>query len=146
MLSAKRANIAVKALKGDWTEEGGYRAVSAWLRLSISKELHLRVIGCQNDAMALGARLAIQEIADNDERQKLLELPFTGCDGLPNKGQAFVDRGVLRATVVNPPLTGPALQMLAHAFAAKAQPAEHTLVSVSSYPPVEALRLKGTPA
>jgi ribose transport system substrate-binding protein len=90
MLGVKRPDIAVKALKGDWTEAGAYNAVKSWMRLSTSKELKIAIVGCQNDAMALGTRRAIQESVEGSERERLLNLPFTGCDGVPSKGQAYV--------------------------------------------------------
>jgi len=140
MLSVKRDDIDVKTLRGDWTEASGYKAVKSWLRLTTSKDLSVGVIGCQNDAMALGARKAISELAGTGERESLLALPFTGCDGVPGKGQAYVDRHILKATVIAPPLTGIALEMLVQAIRSRVQPAEHTLVAPKSYPPLPEFR------
>ena len=42
---------------------------------------------------AMGARKAFQEHADLTERQLWLKHPFTGIDGLPTEGQAWVDQG-----------------------------------------------------
>ena len=139
MLGVKRHNIAVKALKGDWTETAGYNAVRSWLRLSTSKELKIAVVGCQNDAMALGARRAIQESIEGNERERLLALPYTGCDGVPTKGQSYVQRGILAATVVTPPMTGQALEMLTSSLRSKSQPPEHTFTLATSYPPINEL-------
>ena len=135
----KRPDIAVKALKGDWTETGAYNAVKSWLRLSTSKELKIAVVGCQNDAMALGTRRAIQESVEGSERERLLNLPFTGCDGVPSKGQAYVQRGTLAATVVTPPMTGQALEMLTAAIRSKIQPLEHSFTVATSFPPINEL-------
>ncbi|MGA9042166.1 MAG: substrate-binding domain-containing protein [Terriglobales bacterium] len=139
MLGVKRPDIAVKALKGDWTETGAYNAVKSWLRLSTSKELKIAVVGCQNDAMALGTRRAIQESVEGSERERLLNLPFTGCDGVPSKGQAYVQRGTLAATVVTPPMTGQALEMLTAAIRSKIQPLEHSFTVATSFPPINEL-------
>src|SRR5450432_1201840 len=139
MLSVKRPDIAVKSLKGDWTETGAYNAVKSWLRLSTSKELKIAVVGCQNDAMALGTRRAIQESVEGSERERLLNLPFTGCDGVPSKGQSYVNRGTLAATVITPPMTGQALEMLTAAIRSKSQPAEHTFTLSTSYPSINEL-------
>jgi ribose transport system substrate-binding protein len=140
MLATKRPDSEVRTLRADWTETGAYKAICAWLRLSISKELAVGLVGCQNDAMALGVRKAFGEIVDPGERDRFLTLPFTGCDGLPGIGQACVRRGVLAATVVTPPLAGIALEMLIQARRSKIQPAEQTLVAPRSYPPLEELR------
>jgi ribose transport system substrate-binding protein len=146
MLATKRDDIDVKTLKADWTEGGAYRAASAWLRLPTSKDLHVAVIGCQNDAMALGVRKAIEEVASGSEREKLLKLPFTGCDGVPGKGRTYVQRGVLAATVVTPPLTGIALEMAAKTLLSHTQPAEHTLIAPASFPPIGQLSASSLPA
>jgi ribose transport system substrate-binding protein len=142
MLSIKHQNIAVKSLKGDWTETGAYNAVKSWMRLSTSKGLKIAVVGCQNDAMALGTRRAIEESVEGTERERLLNLPFIGCDGVPSKGQAYVNRGVLTATVITPPMTGHAMEMLAAAIRSKSQPPEHTFTISTSYPPINELQEK----
>lgn len=141
MLETKREDIAVKTIRGDWTENSAYQAMKSWLRLQTSKDLNVKVIGCQNDAMALGARKAIEDHDNLQEREKLLRLPFTGCDGIQTKGQAFVNQGLLKATVVTPPLTTKALELLASALQSGVQPPEDTLVEPESYPQVSRLRI-----
>ena len=140
MLETKREEIAVKTIRGDWTENSAYQAMKSWLRLQTSKDLNVKVIGCQNDAMAVGARKAIEDHDNMQERDKLLRLPFTGCDGVPSKGQSFVQQGLLKATVVTPPLTIRALELLAGALQSGKQPPEDTLVEPESYPQVSRLR------
>jgi ribose transport system substrate-binding protein len=142
MLETKRPDIVVKTLKGDWTEAAAFNAVNSWLRLSTSKTMHVGAIGCQNDAMALGARKAVHDIASNEERQNLIKLPFLGCDGVAGVGQAEVRRGALAATVVVPALTGPALQLLVETTRTGVQPMERTLIPAASFPPVEKLAAK----
>jgi hypothetical protein len=66
-------------------------------------------------------------------------VPFTGCDGIVSKGQKYVQEGLLRATIIAPPLTGLALKMLTQAMRAHKQPAEQTLVQPMSYPPIAQL-------
>src|SRR5438445_7104821 len=39
-------------------------------------------------------------ISSQSERERWLALPFTGCDGMPDTGQAWVRSGLLAATVV----------------------------------------------
>jgi len=140
MLASRRADIDIRTVRGGWTEAGSHSAVRSWLRLPTSKELHIGLVGCQNDAMAIGARKAFEEYPDPAERARLLNLPFTGCDGVTNKGQAWVRQGLLAATVVTSPLTGMALEMLAHALRTHIQPPEQTLVAPKSFPPLEELR------
>jgi ABC-type sugar transport system substrate-binding protein len=140
MMSTKRSDISVKTLRGDWTEASAYHAVKSWLRLPTSRDLHIGVIGCQNDAMALGAHRAFQEFVDSEERDRLLKLPLTGCDGVPSKGRAYVERKNMTATIVVPPLTGPALELIAEAFRNQRNIPEQTMLSPSSYPALEKLR------
>ncbi len=140
MLETKREDIPVKTIRGDWTENSALQAMKSWLRLQTSKDLNVKVIGCQNDAMALGARKAIENHDNMQEREKLLRLPFTGCDGIQSKGQTFVNQGLLKATVVTPPLTTKALELLAAALQSGSQPPEDTLVEPESYPQVSRLR------
>jgi ribose transport system substrate-binding protein len=140
MNSTKPDNVDVKALKGDWTKESGHKAITSWLRLSTSRQLHVGLVSAQNDAMAIGARNAFQEIVNVPERQAWLAMPFTGCDGLPDTGKAWVNQGLLAATVVTPAMTGTALELIVKAKQTKTQPPECTLIAPSSYPSLEDLQ------
>jgi ribose transport system substrate-binding protein len=139
MRSTKPENVEPKVLKGDWTEASGYRAIKSWLSLSTSQQLHIRAIGCQNDAMAIGARRAFEEVPDSHARANWLGLPFTGCDGVPKTGQEWVRRGLLAATVVVPPTMGMAFEIMTKAIRSGAQPPPRTLSKPSSYPVLEEL-------
>jgi ribose transport system substrate-binding protein len=112
----KPANIHVIYLRAQWTEESAQKAVRSWLRLSTSHRAEIDLIGAQDDSMALGARKAFQEVQDESARERWLKLPFTGCDGLPKTGQAWVRSGILAATVFVPPNAGQAMEMLAKAL------------------------------
>ena len=139
MLAAKPAGINVKTLKGDWTQQSGYNAMKSWLSLSTSRQMKIGMVACQNDDMAMGARRAFEELTDLKERDSWLQLPLTGCDGVPRAGQEWVRQKKLTATVVAPALTGDAIQLLASALNSGSQPPERTLVAPSSYPEVKDL-------
>ena len=81
MQSTKPRDVTPRVLRGDWTEDSGYKAVKSWLALGTSQQMGIRLIGCQNDAMAIGARRAFEEVAESQARKDWLSLPFTGCDG-----------------------------------------------------------------
>jgi ABC-type sugar transport system substrate-binding protein len=132
-------NIRVTVLRGKWTEESGQRAVSAWLKLGGAGKVTVDAVVAQNDAMAMGARKALESIADPQERQKWLGLPFLGCDGLPKTGQTWVRNGLLAATVVTPPMAGQALKLIAQALRSGGQVPERTVTSLDSYPTVDKL-------
>jgi ribose transport system substrate-binding protein len=140
MLSTKPQRVDVKTLKGDWTQNSGYNAVKSWLSLSTSRQLHVSMIACQNDDMAMGARRAFEELGDLRERDTWLRLPITGCDGVPRSGQEWVRQGRLAATVISPPLVGDAIHLLASAFEAGSQPPERTVVTPSSFPALKEIQ------
>lgn len=137
MHSTKPQNVNPKVLRGDWTEASGYRAVKSWLSLSTSQQLHVRVIGCQNDSMAIGARKAFEEVPESQAREDWLSLPFTGCDGVPKTGQEWVRRGLLAATVIVPPIMGLALEIMTKAIRSGVQPPPRTVSKPSSFPALE---------
>jgi ABC-type sugar transport system substrate-binding protein len=140
MLSAKPASLEIKMLKGDWTERSGHHAIKSWLSLSTSRKLDIRLVGCQNDAMAMGARKAFEEVSGAREREQWLKVPFTGCDGVARTGQDWVRRGLLTATVVSPPTAGVALEVLQKSIQTGLDPAECTPVVAWSFPKLEDLK------
>jgi ABC-type sugar transport system substrate-binding protein len=139
MYETKPADIQVKAMKAHWTEESSYRVVSSWLRLSTSQEARFDAIAAQDDSMAMGARKAFQDHTTGAARDRWLSLPFLGCDGVPKTGQTWVQGGLLAATVVIPPLTGKAIEMLVNTLRGGLLPPERSLMTPSSFPPVEQL-------
>jgi ribose transport system substrate-binding protein len=142
MYETKPVGVQVKVMKGNWTEASAYKSVSSWLKLSTSQQTPVDVIAAQNDAMALGARKAFQEIGDTAARDRWLALPFLGVDGIPKTGQTCVLRGLLRATVIVPPDAGKAVDALAHAVQTGSMPPEKTLTVPKSFPAVEELAKK----
>lgn len=139
MYETKAPNVQVRMLRGKWTEASSYQAVSSWLRLCTSRETHIDVVAGQDDSMAMGARKAFQEQTSNTERERWLSLPYTGCDGLPQTGQAWVRSGLLAATVIVPANTGMAIEMAAQALTSGAHPPERTFTVPESFPPLEQL-------
>lgn len=144
MMETKPANVQLRAtLKGEWTEQSAQRAVRAWLKLATAQSVAVQLIAAQDDSMAIGARKAFQEIGDEKERERWLDLPFLGCDGQPATGASWVREGLLAATVYIPPSAGQAIEILANAFKSGTQPAEHVLTKSHSVPPMESLASKG---
>lgn len=137
---AKASSITLKMLKSsNWTEEGGYHAVSSWLRLTTSQQQPMCAVVAQNDSIAIGARKAFEDAKLLVPSGASSPMPFLGVDGLPRTGQAFVNRGLLIATVVVPPVAGPALDAVVKAIAAKTMPPELRLIPSYSYPDIAAL-------
>ena len=139
MLSTKPGKVEMKVLKGDWSERSAHQAVTSWLSLSTSSQLQIRAVVCQNDAMAMGAREAFASLPEA-ARERWLNTPFMGCDGVTKTGQEWVRSGQLRATVVIPPMAGLALEMLVKAASTRSMPAERTLCAPRSFPAIEEMR------
>lgn len=141
MMATKPPRVAVKTLKGDWTQRSGHHAMKSWLSLSTSRDLHVGLIACQNDDMAIGVRRAIEDLTDMRERDAWLKLPVIGCDGTPKSGQTWVRQRILAATVISPPLLGDAMQLLATGLRGGSQPSERTLIAPISFPALKDLQL-----
>jgi ribose transport system substrate-binding protein len=136
-------NIKLIAMKGQWTQESAFNAVCSWLRLSTSDKLPIDAVVAQNDAMALGARKALLEQSNAAVRDKVLSLPFLGCDGLVDTGKKQVASGALAATVVIPPNTILAVEMTFQALQeGGAPPPELALTQPASFPQISELSAK----
>jgi ABC-type sugar transport system substrate-binding protein len=146
MESTKPSNIHIKSLRSSWEEASARDAVNAWLRLSTARGESIGAVGCQYDGMAMGAHKAFDNHPDSTERARWLSLPLTGVDGLPKEGKAWVDRGMLAATVVAPTTTQIGIQMLVHAFQSGSPPPPRTLTELRSYPAIEELKAKARAA
>lgn len=146
LAETKPQNIQLRKMKGNWTQESAYAAVTAWLRLSTSHTLPVSAIVAHNDSMALGARHAFERETSGAEKDRWLKLPFIGCDGLSQTGQAWVRNQLLTATVVIPPSAGVAVEMLVNALRSGRQPAEKTLVAPTSFPALERMNPRSVAA
>ena len=140
MQETKPSNIHVTALRAQWTEESAQRSVRSWLKLTTSQKAAVDLIGAQDDSMAIGARKAFEELANESERERWLKLPFTGCDGLPKTGEAWVRTGLLAATVFVPPNAGQALEMLFDAIQNTKKAPERALTVPVSIPSLDVLK------
>jgi ABC-type sugar transport system substrate-binding protein len=142
MQETKPASVQVTMLKAQWTQESAQRSVRSWLKLTTSQRAAIDLISAQDDSMAMGARDAFKELTNEDERERWLKLPFTGCDGLPKTGQAWVRSGMLTATVFVPPNAGQAIELLVDAIQNKKTPPERVMTAAVSIPALDALARK----
>ena len=140
MQETKPSNIHVTALRAQWTEESAQRSVRSWLKLTTSQKAAIDLIGAQDDSMAIGARKVFEELANESERERWLKLPFTGCDGLPKTGEAWVRTGLLAATVFVPPNAGQAIEMLVDAMQNGKKAPERALTVPVSIPSLQELK------
>jgi len=139
MYETKPVNVGIKVMRAAWTEDSAYRAVNSWLRLSTSQQSRIDVIAAQDDSMAIGARRAFQELPNGVTRDRWLSLRYIGCDGMPATGQAWVKSGLLAATIVDPPNSGQALEIVMKAVQSGIAPPERTLTTPVSFPALHAI-------
>ncbi|MGA7292552.1 MAG: substrate-binding domain-containing protein [Terriglobales bacterium] len=140
MLETKSDNVQLRVLKAHWTESSAYKAVSSWLRLSTSRQAQIEAVCAQDDSMAIGARKAFEECSDL--RERLQKMPFLGCDGLPKTGQEWVRSKQLAATIVIPPNSDQAIEMMVKSIASSTLPPERTFTTNKSFPALEILAQK----
>jgi ribose transport system substrate-binding protein len=145
MMSNKPATVTLKTLRGDWTERSSHRAVQSWLGLASSRQLQIKAVISQNDAMAIGARKALEDLTAED-RGLWMKVPFTGCDGVTRTGQEWVKRGLLEATIITAPAAPTALELFVKAVHAGAMPAERTTLPPRSFPGIAELERKAQKA
>ncbi len=132
------AGYEIRALNGDWTEDGAERSVASWLRLRTAEAFRPDVVASQNDSMAIGAKKSLLK-----QHPDWTGIPLLGCDGLPQGGQKLVSQGQLAATIVTPSNTGPALGLLQRWLEDKKELPREMLIAPTSFPDVEKLTPRG---
>ena len=138
---AKPRNVQTTTLRSKWSEEGACQSAAAWLRLATSRAEKFDLVAGQTHELALGARRASQNIDDEEQRKRWLEVPFIGI-GIANHVKPLVDRRILTAAVVTSVTMELALRMLVRAFQTQVQPPERSVVEASSFPDLEKLAAK----
>jgi len=121
-------------LDGNWTESDAERVCGNFLRMVMAGTSTLDLIGCQNDAMALGAIAALKSVAEYLRRPEIARITVTGCDGVPGVGQELVKQGKLAATVILPSTGRPAIEVLAAAWQLGQRPPEEMFLTPKSLP------------
>lgn len=130
-LETKPGNIQLRTVKGHWTEASAQKAVHSWLNLSTSRNTDIAAVCAQDDSMAIGARRAFEQSA-HELRQSWRQIPFLGCDGMPQTGQEWVRQGLLAATVFNPPTAPVAVDLVAAFLRDGTMPPTRTLTQARS--------------
>jgi serine/threonine-protein kinase len=116
------STIDVFMIHSDWSREGGARALLDWARVFHKRKLPTFVVGAQNDAMAMGARDAVEELARERSNFSVDAVHFCGCDGSPSFGQRLVMEGKLTGTVIMPVSSGKAIAEIAATLHGGARP------------------------
>jgi ABC-type sugar transport system substrate-binding protein len=131
--------IEMATLNADWTADGGARAMAEWVQTRVNLDPSRFLVGAQNDAMAMGARRALEEVAKAREGFPAGAIRVCGCDGSPRYGQRYVKEGKLTSTVVMPPVAGRAVDEVAAMTAAVAPPPVRVLLEPTSFPDLQTL-------
>jgi ABC-type sugar transport system substrate-binding protein len=127
------ASIRSSEIHGDWDMTIAEKAVRRWLQLVLIADQPLSMVVCQNDAMAMGARKALDAAATEMNRPELRTLPITGVDGLPDVGQKLVREGALKATILQQSSGGPAMEWAARWFSGQQNEVD-VVLPVAPYP------------
>jgi ABC-type sugar transport system substrate-binding protein len=130
------APFQVTSVSGDWSVEGGLRAVREWLALAGRTKPEHCAIAAQNDSMAYGAYVGLREAALR--AATLGKIPIFGCNGAPFGHRLVVDE-TLTATVVVPSPGQYAVDTLAAVLAGAPPPLADLSIAVSSFPELSAL-------
>jgi ABC-type sugar transport system substrate-binding protein len=111
-----RAGLEVKDIAAaQWIEADGRSAFESWYRVAKARDPVVQAIAAGNDELALGARRAVEGLANTEHRDALLKAKFLGVDACPTFGQKLITQGELTASVLTPANTGLALEHL-HRF------------------------------
>ncbi|MGO9642504.1 MAG: substrate-binding domain-containing protein [Candidatus Acidiferrales bacterium] len=146
MNETKPENIQITTLKGQWTEASATRVVISWLRLTTSQKAKIDLVAGQNDVMALGARRAFEQQQTSEmDRKRWLSVPYIGIDGVARTGQAWVRSGLLAATIITPPNTPEALEMLHQVLRQGIQRPQVAPAPSISFPSIEVLAASRAP-
>jgi ABC-type sugar transport system substrate-binding protein len=130
--------FVVHQVDGRWSAPGAEKALAEWFRIGADRDRAVHLVVCHNDAMAAGVRSALAAQAASSGHAALARTPVIGCDGTDQEGKAMLARGELAATVVMPPTTPAALEILARYWTTGAL-AGTILLEAASHPPVDAL-------
>ena len=129
--------VTVQELSGRWLMERAEAAVNHFFAVGGVKKT-VDLIVCQSDPMAAGVRAALDNQATLLGSAKIAEIPIIGCDGLPDEGQKMVKDETIDATVVMPPSSPRALEILSQYWQQGVRTLSATLPP-SSFPPVDEL-------
>ena len=133
------SDYTIIELNADWTSERARMEVERWVEtLSSDSELPGMFVA-HNDEMALGVRQALRAAAAQKDLP-LTDASITGCDGSQTFGQRLVREGRLKATVIMPPGSGSAIELLERFYSHKEHPPIRVDQPVTSFPALAALK------
>ena len=133
------SNFNVIELNADWTSERARMVVDRWTNdLPADGQLPAMFVA-HNDEMALGVRQALRDFAS--KRELPLTAAFiTGCDGSQTFGQRLVREGRIKCTVIMPPASGAAIELIGKRRSKGEIPPGRVVQPVTSFPALSSLK------
>ena len=138
MESTKPRNVRMTTIRSQWSEESACQSASARLQQASSRAETFDLVAGQTHELTLGARKAFRNVADHEQRQKWMGLPFIG-NGISSQVKPLVDGGILVAAVITSVTMELALKTLVRALETQVQPPERSVVEALSYPALDKL-------
>ena len=133
------SNFDWAQVHGDWSEAAAEKSVRQWYQVMRHTNVRLQMVVSQNDAMAIGARNALNALAVEFNRPELANVPTVGIDGHPNVGRRLVDDGQLAATIIQLSSGGPAVEWAARVVGGE-RPSPDVILPLTPYPEPALLR------
>lgn len=126
-------------LNADWTSERARMVVERWANALPASTQLPDVFVAHNDEMALGVRQALRDFSSQRDMPARGFL-ISGCDGSQTFGQRIVREGRIKCTVIMPPASGVAVELLAKRGNKDELPPVRVVQPVTSFPVISALR------
>jgi ABC-type sugar transport system substrate-binding protein len=120
---------------GQWNETEGALAFGAWYAVFKSRRETIEAVVGQSDDLAVGARDVALRVKTPEHARMFSQARYFGVGAVPGFGREKVDDGTLYASIVAPPNTGTALELL-HEYWSSGRPLpQRTFSDVVPYPP-----------
>jgi ribose transport system substrate-binding protein len=136
-LEVAGGTVTIQELNGRWTMDRAEAAVNHFFGIGSARS-GIDLFVCQSDPMAAGVRAALDNQAKLQGSPEIAKIPIIGCDGLPDEGQRMVMDKKIDATVVMPPSSPQALEILSKYWSQGIRTPNATLLP-TSFPAVDAL-------
>ncbi len=134
--STVRPDITVHdAEASQWAEAAGITAFNDWYRVFKSRHEEIHAIAGQSDDVAVGTREAACAVSDAEHARMFSKAKLLGVGGCPGFGRDLVDAGDLHATIILPPNTAMAIDLLERFWADGEPPPLQSFTTVAPYPP-----------
>jgi len=134
--SKVRSDIDVHdAEGGQWAEAAGTLAFNGWYGIFQSRHEEIHAIVGQSDDLAVGAREASRAVSNPEHARMFARAKLFGVGCCPGYGKERVDDGTLQASIVLPPATATAIELLKEFWTNGRAIPPRSFAEVVPYPP-----------